>query len=522
MAPGKAAVALAAARKREKAANGVLVQLTRRFLELQQQVELERAEKEAAQTKAAGLQRELSRLHASEQAATACPLRQDWQRHNLAEIREQAARSDATHAQNQLDLDALERQAEEQSAREAVSDAFITQAMAVAVASAELHSRVAEAQSLALCKAATRTQNRVDQKARERLAVAESQLEEGEHVYQVAALAAVMASADADEARDADGSGDSDAAERDHQLALMAATRLTKIAAKEAQLKSMKKKDELKRASEAAATMARMHKYQDAHLMSSMEVSAAEEIARGRAEDKAREASDAMSTVQAMGALGEEVGEEEAEGEEGEESKEGSCDAEGGGGRLAWINSMKENDKLQRTSEAASRRALMVRHQGEHLMSTMESEAVADIYESRAVDSAREASRLTAAMLGEEVDEEEAEGEEEEEEPEEGSCDAESGGGAEEGAAQAQAQALTQALAQLGKKDEKYKKMVALGLAQVTRLSNERNRLRADCEQAQRQRDEAERQRDELKKQTASVGLGVNRAQTLTDQENQS
>ena len=64
MAPGKAAVALAAARKREKAANGVLVQLTRRFLELQQQVELERAEKEAAQTKAAGLQRELSRLHA--------------------------------------------------------------------------------------------------------------------------------------------------------------------------------------------------------------------------------------------------------------------------------------------------------------------------------------------------------------------------------------------------------------------------------------------------------------------------
>ena len=76
--------------------------------------------------------------------------------------------------------------------------------------------------------------------------------------------------------------------------------------------------------------------------------------------------------------------------------------------------------------------------------------------------------------------------------------------------------------AQLGKKDEKYKKMVALGVAQVTRLSNERDRLRADCEQAQRQRDEAERQRDELKKQTASVGLGVNRAQTLTDQENQS
>ena len=160
-----------------------------------------------------------------------------------------------------------------------------------------------------------------------------------------------------------------------------------------------------------------------------------------------------------------------------------------------------------------------MRHLGEHLRSAMESEAVADIYESRAVDSAREASRLTAAMLGEEVDEEEAEGEEEEE-SEEGSCDAESGGGAEEGAAQAQA--LTQALAQLGKKDEKYKKMVALGLAQVTRLSNERNRLRADCEQAQRQRDEAERQRDELKKQTASVGLGVNRAQTPTDQENQS
>ena len=398
--------------------------------------------------------------------------------------------------------------------------------------------------------------------------------------------------------------------------------------------------------------------------------------------------------------------------------------------KQARIKVMKENDKLQRIEEAASRRALMVRHQGEHLMSTMESEAVADIYESRAVDSTREASLLTAAMLGEEVDEEEAE-DEEEEESEEGSCDAESGGGAEEGAeatlaaggsddgdvatirekrgdeeeaepaelaepspampaaapanavalagqemaqlraqlleqeeahlklkldhnelqqqqalereaaqtnaadlqrelekaaldiaslkakladdaehrpeaAQcqaetlraeserqqavaeklreelkaalaeaeaatadandkarqlaaeqksklelrdectrlvnverdrrlkltgpprssspdaAQAQALTQALAQLGKKDEKYKKMVALGVAQVTRLSNERDRLRADCEQAQRQRDEAERQRDELKKQTASVGLGVNRAQTLTDQENQS
>jgi hypothetical protein len=99
--------------------------------------------------------------------------------------------------------------------------------------------------------------------------------------------------------------------------------RLTMFAAKAAQCKSMVKKDQIKRERDAASRMAIVVRHQDEHFMSTMELSAAEEIARGRAEDKAREASDAMSAVQAMGALGEEMSEEESEGEE-EESDEGS------------------------------------------------------------------------------------------------------------------------------------------------------------------------------------------------------
>ena len=99
--------------------------------------------------------------------------------------------------------------------------------------------------------------------------------------------------------------------------------RLTMLAAKAAQVKSMVEKDKAKRGRSAASSKSRVVRYQDEHLMSTMDLNAAEEIARGRAEDKAREASDAMSAVQAMGALEDEMGEEGSEDEE-EESDEGS------------------------------------------------------------------------------------------------------------------------------------------------------------------------------------------------------
>ena len=80
----------------------------------------------------------------------------------------------------------------------------------------------------------------------------------------------------------------------------------------------------------------------------------------------------------------------------------------------ARMKSLKEKEKQKRQSEAQSRKARVVRYQAAHLMSTMEATTVEEIYESRAADSAREASSLMGAMREEETGEEESEGEEEE------------------------------------------------------------------------------------------------------------